>query len=98
METLPLAEAKIKRAHIKSAVTRLNTFIDNFDVNCRLQHGLIERKQRLSELWNHFEAAQFRIEILENADPSITDKRVLHEQYAQQHDNFEASYFQLMAC
>ena len=65
METLPLADAKLKRAHIKSAITRLKTFIDNFDVNCGSQHGLTERKQRLSELWNQFEAAQFRIEILE---------------------------------
>ena len=95
METLSLADAKIKRVHIKSAVTRLKTFIDNFDINCGSQHGLTE--QRLSELWNQFEAAQFRIEILENADPSITDKRVLHEQHAQQRDNFEV-LFQLMAC
>ncbi|KAG5335682.1 COX3 oxidase, partial [Acromyrmex charruanus] len=97
METLPLADAKLKRAHTKSAITRLKTYIEKFDVNSGSQKVLIERKQRLSELCSQFEAVQFRIEILENADPSIPDQRVLYEQHAQQRDRFEDSYFQLMA-
>ncbi|XP_018371002.1 PREDICTED: uncharacterized protein LOC108766304 [Trachymyrmex cornetzi] len=97
MDTLSLSDAKSKRAHIRAAATRLKTFIDNFDTVGGSWHDLTESKQRLSELWRQFEAAQSRIEILENADPSITDKKVLHDLQAQQRDSFEGPYFQLMA-
>ncbi|XP_018378092.1 PREDICTED: uncharacterized protein LOC108770856 [Trachymyrmex cornetzi] len=97
MDTLSLSDAKNKRAHIRAAATRLKTFIDNFDAIEGSRHDLTERKQRLSDLWGQFDATQSHIEILENADPSIVDKKVLQEQQMQQRDSFEGPYFQLMA-
>lgn len=41
---------------------------------------ITERKQKLSGLWNQFDDAQGTIELLKNADVSITDKEAFAEQ------------------
>lgn len=97
MDTLTLAEARNKRSHIKASVTRLKTFIESFDVQQGSRHDVTERKTKLTELWNHFDIVQSRIEILEHADPSITDKESLINQQVLQRANFETPYFNLMS-
>ncbi|XP_011861271.1 PREDICTED: uncharacterized protein LOC105558287, partial [Vollenhovia emeryi] len=96
MDTLTLTEAKNKRTVIKASATRLKTYIENFDVQQGSRHDLTERKTRLSELWSQFDVVQSRIEILENADPTVTDKEALQAQQAQQRASFETPYYNLM--
>ncbi|XP_011858632.1 PREDICTED: uncharacterized protein LOC105556166, partial [Vollenhovia emeryi] len=96
MDTLTLTEVKNKRTAIKASATRLKTYIENFDVQQGSRHDLTERKTRLSELWSQFDVVQSRIEIFENADPTVIDKEALQAQQAQQRASFETPYYNLM--
>jgi len=97
MEALTLAEAKNKRAHIRASATRLKNFLETFNVSQGTRHDVTERKQKLAELWNQFEAIQSRIESLENAETAVIDKDTLLEQQIQQRASFENPYFSLMS-
>lgn len=55
MDSLTLLEARHNRTHLKASVTRLRHFIENFDVSQGSRHDIIERKQRLTELWQQFD-------------------------------------------
>ncbi|XP_071581393.1 uncharacterized protein [Temnothorax nylanderi] len=96
MDTLTLTEAKNKRSHIRASATRLKTFIESFNINQGSRHDVIERKQKLADLWAQFDAVQSRIEALENADPA-TNKEHLLEQQIQQRATFENPYFSVMS-
>jgi len=96
MESLTLTEAKSKRAHIRASATRLKNFLETFNINQGSRYNVTERKQKLAELWNQFEAIQSRIESLEN-DTAVIDKDTLLEQQIQQRTSFENPYFSLMS-
>jgi hypothetical protein len=97
MEALTLAEAKDKRSRIRAATTRAKTFIEAFNPNSGSRHEVIERKKKLSDLWNQFDAVQSHIESLETADSAVTDKNALIEQQNQQRISFENTYFILVS-
>ena len=74
-----LAEAKTKRAQIRTVATRLKTFIENFDPNQESRYEIKEHKKKLEDLWSLFDTVQSRIEILENVDPANVDKDVFRK-------------------
>jgi len=45
-----LAEAKTKRAQIRTVATRLKTFIENFDPNQESRYEIKEHKKKLEDL------------------------------------------------
>lgn len=61
-----------------AAATRLKNFIESYDIT-NSRHDITERKRKVVELWNQFEAVQSHIESLENQDSTITDKDALLE-------------------
>ncbi|XP_029162785.1 uncharacterized protein LOC114934279 [Nylanderia fulva] len=97
MSNLTLSEAKNKRAHIRASATRLKTFIEGYDPNQGLRHDITERKVKLSDLWDQFEAVQSHIETIEKEDPANTDKDALLARQIQQRDSFENPYFHLVS-
>jgi len=68
MATVSLAEAKNKRRQVKTATTRIRNYIDNFNVEQGSRYDIIERKQKLADLWNQFDDIQSIIESLEISD------------------------------
>lgn len=94
---MTLAEAKVRRAYIRATATRLKSFIEAFNPSQGSRHDIAERKKKLTDLWDQFDNVQSRIELLENEDPSNTDKEALLTQEVQQRTNFETPYFNLVS-
>lgn len=94
---MTLAEAKVRRGHIRATATRLKSFIEAFDPLQGSRHDVAERKKKLTNLWDQFDSMQSRIEVLENEDPANADKEALLAQQVQQRTNFETPYFNLIS-
>lgn len=94
---MTLAEAKVRRGHIRATATRLKSFIETFDPLQGSRYDVAERKKKLTNLWDQFDSVQSRIEVLENEDPANADKEALLAQQVQQRTNFETPYFNLIS-
>lgn len=76
---LQVHELKVKRGQIKAQLTRMKTFVEQFDETNVI--GLQIRLEKTQELWEKFETVQDKIELLQ---PETDDN---------ERADFEASYF-----
>lgn len=97
MAPLTLVDAKNKRKQIKASATRIRNYVENYDFGQGSRYEIVERKQKLADLWNQFDDIQSQIESLENADQSITDREALAVEQQNQRAGFETAYFSLMS-
>ncbi|XP_030767714.1 uncharacterized protein LOC115891411 [Sitophilus oryzae] len=78
-----LAKLTRKRGNIKGQLTRLETFIQNYDSS--KHHEISIRLKRAGEWWDEFESIQDEIEDLDDSDEQVAER-----------DDFGTKYFDIL--
>lgn len=78
-----LAKLTRKRGNIKGQLTRLETFIQNYDSS--KHHEISIRLKRAEAWWDEFESIQDEIEDLDNSDEQVAER-----------DDFGTKYFDIL--